>query len=303
MFVPTTAPRVEVERLRGYGARVHRSERNTPRPTKTAMTHVESTGALFCHAYDQPDIAADAGVIGEELLENVPDLHVVVVAVGGGGLFAGVAAALEGRGRVVAVEPVTAPTLHAALREGRPVDVVVSGVAADALGARRIGDVAFEVASRTKPTRVLVDDDAIIAARASLWQDYRMVAEHGAATARAALTSAAWTPSPSTMPCRPRIRMPMTLTNSASSVNSSPRAAAYSAFRFSAKASVSCSGRLKAAMITPDLIERLAGHRKAAGAFRTRVLRREGRRLSCGGRGGHDVCGHGLLGAARPATG
>jgi threonine dehydratase len=195
VFVPTTAPRVKVERLRQYGARVHQVGVEYAEAYEAAMSHVETTGAVFCHAYDQPDIAAGAGVIGEELLEDIPDLDVVIVAVGGGGLFAGVAAAVEGRSRVVAVEPVTAPTLHAALREGRPVDVAVSGVAADALGARRIGDVAFDVASRTTPSSVLVDDNAIVAARAALWQDYRIVAEHGAATAWAALTSAAWTPS------------------------------------------------------------------------------------------------------------
>jgi threonine dehydratase len=195
VFVPTTAPRVKVDRLLQYGAQVHKVGAEYAQAYEAAMAHVEATGALFCHAYDQPDIAAGAGVIGEELLQDVPDLDVAVVAVGGGGLFAGVAAALQDRARVVAVEPVTAPTLHAALRAGRPVDVAVSGVAADALGARRIGDVAFGVASRTKPPSVLVDDDAIIAARAALWQDYRIVAEHGAATAWAALTSAAWAPS------------------------------------------------------------------------------------------------------------
>jgi threonine dehydratase len=195
VFVPTTAPRVKVARLLDYGARVHRVGAEYAQAYEAAMAHVGSTGALFCHAYDQPDIAAGAGVIGEELREDIPDLDVVVVAVGGGGLFAGIAAALEDRAHVVAVEPVTAPTLHAALQAGRPVDVAVSGVAADALGARRLGDVAFDVASRTKPTSVLVDDDAIIAARAALWQDYRIAAEHGAATAWAALTSRAWTPS------------------------------------------------------------------------------------------------------------
>ena len=152
VFVPTTVPRVKVERLRGYGARVHQVGAEYAEAYEAAMSQGETTGALFCHAYDQPDVAAGAGVIGLELLEDIPALDVVIVAVGGGDLFAGVAAALDGRARVVAVEPVTAPTLHEALREGRPVDVAVSGVAADALGARRIGNVAFDVASRTTPT-------------------------------------------------------------------------------------------------------------------------------------------------------
>ncbi len=142
---------------------------------------------MFCHAYDQVEIAAGAGTIAEELLDDDPDIEVIVVAVGGGGLFAGVAVAAAGRADVVAVEPATIPTLHAALAQGAPVDVGVSGVAADALGARRIGGIAFDVAQRFPPRSVLVSDDEIVAARAELWQRYRIAAEHGAATAYAAV--------------------------------------------------------------------------------------------------------------------
>jgi threonine dehydratase len=118
----------------------------------------------------------------------------VLVAVGGGGLMAGIAAAVEGLARVVGVEPATAPTLHAALEAGAPVDVAVAGIAADSLGARRIGQIGFEVAVRTGVKSVLVSDDEIVAARSLLWADYRMVVEHGAAAAYAALTSGAYVP-------------------------------------------------------------------------------------------------------------
>lgn len=96
----------------------------------------------------------------------------------------------------MAVEPVTCQTLHAALDQGRPVDVSVSGVAADALGAQRVGDIAFDLASRHRPVCVLVDDDAIVAARSALWTEYRMPAEYGAATAYAALMAGAYVPEP-----------------------------------------------------------------------------------------------------------
>lgn len=108
--------------------------------------------------------------------------------------MAGIAAAVEGLARVVGVEPVTAPTLHAALEAGGPVDVAVSGVAADSLGARRIGRIGFDVAVRTGVVSVLVSDDEIVTARSRLWADYRMVVEHGAAAAFAALTSGAYVP-------------------------------------------------------------------------------------------------------------
>ena len=89
-----------------------------------------------------------------------------------------VAAALEGRARVVGVEPERIPTLERALHEGGPVAVDVSGVAADSLGATRLGDIAFSVASRTGVLPVLVSDEAIVEARRFLWSEYRLVVEH-----------------------------------------------------------------------------------------------------------------------------
>ncbi|MDQ0757184.1 threonine/serine dehydratase [Arthrobacter sp. B3I4] len=194
VFVPETAPQVKVERLRGYGAAVRQVGAEYAEAYAAAMEYVAQTGALFCHAYDQPEIAAGAGTLAEEILEDEPDIDTIVVAVGGGGLYAGIAAAAEGRAHVVAVEPVSIPTLHAALAAGHPVDVPVSGIAADSLGARRVGEIAFSMASRVPPTSVLVEDADIIAARAKLWSDYRIPAEYGAAAALAALTSGAYVP-------------------------------------------------------------------------------------------------------------
>lgn len=116
VFVPETAPAVKVARLRKYGAAVQQVGREYAEAYAAAIEFSDHAGALFCHAYDQPEIAAGAGTIGEEILTDIPDVDTIVVAVGGGGLFAGIAAAAEGRARVVAVEPVLIPTLHAALQ-------------------------------------------------------------------------------------------------------------------------------------------------------------------------------------------
>ena len=121
-------------------------------------------------------------------------MDTVLVAVGGGGLMSGVATAVEGRARVVGVEPVGAPTLHAALAAGEPVDVEVSGVAADSLGARRVGSIAWEVARRTGVGSVLVDDAALVDARWQAWDRYRLVLETGAAAPLAAVLSGAYVP-------------------------------------------------------------------------------------------------------------
>lgn len=194
VFVPETAPAVKVKKLWLVGASVIQGGADYAEAYEAAMAYAAQTGAVYCHAYDQPEIAAGAGTVGAELLEQLCDVDTVVVAVGGGGLMAGVAAAVEGRAKVLGVEPETAPTLHAALAAGEPVDVAVSGIAADSLGARRIGAIGFEVAVRTGVENVLVSEDHMVAARSLLWDQYRVVVEHGAAAAFAALHSGVYAP-------------------------------------------------------------------------------------------------------------
>ena len=195
VFVPTTAPPVKVEKLRRYGAQVVLHGAEYAAAYEAARGYAAQSGAVHCHAYDQPEIAAGAGTLGLEILDELDaQVDTVIVAVGGGGLMAGVAAAVEGSAHVVGVEPATIPTLRTALDNGGPADVSVSGVAADSLGARRLGHIAYEVAVRTHVRSLLVSDQDVIAARHLLWDQYRIVVEHAAATALAALTSAAYTP-------------------------------------------------------------------------------------------------------------
>lgn len=196
VFVPAAAPAVKVAKLKDIGAAVVQGGAEYAVAYEAAVAHAAETGAVYCHAYDQPEIAAGAGTVGLELLDQVPGVDTVLVAVGGGGLMAGIAAAVEGHAKVVAVEPEGAPTLHAALRAGSPVDVAVSGVAADSLGARSVGAIGFAVAVRAGVESVLVTDADIIAARKSLWNGYRIVVEHGAAAAYAALLCGAYVPEP-----------------------------------------------------------------------------------------------------------
>ena len=196
VYVPQAVPAVKVALLQQYGAEVVKSGSRYAEGYEAAVKHAAEVGALFCHPYDQPEVCAGQGTLGLELLEQTGgELDTVLVAVGGGGLMAGIAAATEGRARVVAVEPVTIPTLNAALAAGGPVDVDVSGIAADSLGATRIGDIAYAVAERTGVRSVLVDDADIIAARQLLWDRYRLPVEHGGATALAALLAGAYRPS------------------------------------------------------------------------------------------------------------
>ncbi|GII26928.1 threonine/serine dehydratase [Planotetraspora mira] len=192
IFVPEVCAPVKVEGLRLLGAHVTQVGEIYSEAYEASRERAAETGALEIHAYDQPEVVAGQGTVAVELLEQA-DVDTVLVAVGGGGLVAGVVAALDGRAGVVAVEPERIPTLHAALEAGEPVRVGVSGVGADALGASRIGQVAFDtVAGRV--SSVLVSDDAIVEARHALWREFRVAAEHAGAAALAALRSGVYVP-------------------------------------------------------------------------------------------------------------
>jgi threonine dehydratase len=195
VYVPETAPAVKVARLRALGADVVQIGSRYADAYEAATKRAADTGAMFCHAYDQLEVCAGQGTLGLELLEQTGgELDTILIAVGGGGLMAGVATAVETQARVIGVEPTAIPTLNAALAAGHPVDVDVSGVAADSLGATRLGDIAYAVATRAGVGSVLVDDDDIIAARRLLWDSYRLAVEHGTAAALAALLTGAYQP-------------------------------------------------------------------------------------------------------------
>ncbi|MEU9252022.1 serine/threonine dehydratase [Streptomyces sp. NPDC048270] len=191
VFLPVNAPRVKVERLRGYGAEVRLVGDRYAEALAACQEFAAVSGALSSHAYDHPLIAAGAGTLLDEIRAGLPGLDTVVVAVGGGGLFAGIATAAREHGvRVVAAEPENCRALNAALAAGRPVDVAVDSVAADSLGATRVSADALAAAQDGSVTSVLVPDTAITDARRALWEEHRIVVEAGAATALAAQRAA-----------------------------------------------------------------------------------------------------------------
>ncbi|MET8779525.1 threonine/serine dehydratase [Nocardia sp. NPDC004654] len=202
VFLPATAPTVKIDKLRGYGADVRLVGEQYADALTACHAFAESSGALLSHAYDNPLIAAGAGTLLTEIHRQLPRLDTVVVAVGGGGLFAGIATAAAHYGvRVVAVEPRNCRALHAALAAGAPVDVAVDSVAADALGARRVTELALIAAHAADSVSVLVSDEDILATRRALWAEHRLAVEHAAATAMAALTSGAYRPAPGERVC------------------------------------------------------------------------------------------------------
>lgn len=194
VFVPVTAPASKVAGLRRLGADVHLVGERYADALAAAVEHQRTSGALAVHAYDEPAVVAGQGTVGLELSEQAGGVDTVLVAVGGGGLAGGIAAAMAGEARVVGVEPLGCPTWHDAYAAGGPVDVEVGGLASDALGATRLGDVAWSVLELTGATSVLVEPGDVARARQLLWQQLHMVVEPGGAVAVAALLGGAYVP-------------------------------------------------------------------------------------------------------------
>lgn len=196
LFVPDTSPREKVDALEVYGATLHLVPGMYPDALDVSLRFVAEEGGVFAHAYDQPEVVAGAGTTGMEVEAQVPGVGSVLVAVGGGGLIAGVASWFRGTARVIGVETEGTPTLHAALAAGQPVDVELSGIAVSSLGARRIGDIAWQAASRWVDQSILVADDDAVRAQTWLWEELRLVVEPGSAAPVAALLTGAYRPAP-----------------------------------------------------------------------------------------------------------
>jgi threonine dehydratase len=194
VFVPNLTPPAKVARIAHYGARVVQIGETYAEALAASRDRQSETGALEVHAYDHRDVLAGQGTVGREFEHDAPDLTHVLVATGGGGLLGGIAAWYAGSVKVISVEPEGCPSLHDALKAGRPVEAPVGGLAADSLGARQVGDQMFPVAQAHVADAVLVPDEAIAVAQRMIWDRIRLVAEPGGATALAALLCGAFTP-------------------------------------------------------------------------------------------------------------
>jgi threonine dehydratase len=194
IFVPAGTPATKVNRIASYGASVIKGGEAYADALAACQIRQAETGALEVHAYDHSDVLAGQGTVGREFEIDAPDLTHVLVATGGGGLIGGVAAWYSGSAHIVSVEPEGCPTLHTALRMGQPVRCPVSGIASDALGAGQVGTLMFPIARAYVSDAVLVPDEAIRAAQLMLWEQMRLIAEPGGATALAALISRRYVP-------------------------------------------------------------------------------------------------------------
>ncbi|WP_104432263.1 threonine ammonia-lyase [Kineococcus xinjiangensis] len=194
VFMPEGAPIPKVQATRGYGAEVRFHGRNIDDALVEARRFGEETGAVLIHPFDHPDIVAGQGSVGLEVLEQCPDVRTVLVCTGGGGLVAGVAAALEGRRnaegrpiRVVGVQAEQAAAYPESLRAGRPVALPRMSTMADGIAVGRPGDVPFAVIRDLVDDVVTVSEEGLSRALVLLLERSKLVVEPAGAAAVAAL--------------------------------------------------------------------------------------------------------------------
>jgi len=196
IFVPVVSSPAKIARIRSYGAELVITGDTYSDALAAAQDWTASSGALPVHAFDQVETMLGAGSLALELEQQAEDVDTVLVAVGGGGLIAGIVARYAGAVQVIGVEPSAAPTLTMALEAGMPVTAPTGSIAVDSLAPRMIGELTFPVIQNFVAGTILVSDDDIRAAQRVLWDRLRLVAEPGGCAALAALLSGRHVPAP-----------------------------------------------------------------------------------------------------------
>jgi threonine dehydratase len=194
IFVPAISSPAKVARISGYGAAVVQEGANYQESQGLCQAYAGHSGALNIHAYNTEKTIIGQGTLGQELEEQCPDLDTVIIAVGGGGLIAGVASWYQSKIKVVGVEPRTCNALHAALAAGEPTLIRPAGLAADSLGASSAGTLMFPIAQEHVAEVVLIEDEDIKAAQRFLWTQAQIVTEPGGAAAFASLLAGSYKP-------------------------------------------------------------------------------------------------------------
>lgn len=189
VVMPRWAPLVKVSNCRSFGANVILQGESFADARAVAETMAHEQGLTYVNGFDDPDIIAGQGTAGLEILEDVPDVDVVIVPVGGGGLIAGVGLALKSlrpQVRVIGAEAANAPTLDASLKAGRIVRADTRPSLADGLNIAQVGERCFEIARQVVDELVLVDEEHIAQAVLRLLELEKMVIEGAGAVPLAA---------------------------------------------------------------------------------------------------------------------
>lgn len=194
IFMPLGVPVPKLLATRGYGAEVILEGATVETPLRLAAEFAERTGAVLIHPFDHRDIVVGQGTLGLELVEDMPDLETVIVGIGGGGLAAGVAAAVKARAaaegrevRIIGVQAHNSAAYPTSLAAGYPMQVETTPTIADGIAVARPGDLPFELIRQYVDEVVTVTEDDIARALLVLLERAKQVVEPAGAVGVAAI--------------------------------------------------------------------------------------------------------------------
>jgi threonine dehydratase len=189
IVMPSNSAKVKIRAVEGYGARVVLCEATESAREVTCSEVMAKTGATLIHSFENPYVIAGQGTAAVELLEDVPELDLVVCPVGGGGLLAGTAVAAKSMRqdiKVIAAEPENADDAAQSFRAGRVIRTEKKFTIADGLRTN-VGEPNFAIIKRHVDDIVTVSEDAIVGAMRTIWETMKIIIEPSAAVSYAAV--------------------------------------------------------------------------------------------------------------------
>jgi threonine dehydratase len=192
IFLPSNVVPDKVAKLKQWGASVEIVGDVWDDANAAALAFAERTGATYAHPFSDPVVVAGQGTLGLDVLDDMPDVDVILVAIGGGGLISGLSTAVKARRpatRIIGIEPVGSPTLHACLQAGRLVALDRLETRVATMSCRQTDQAIFEVVSDKVDEIVLVSDAEMESAARQLWFEFGIGADLSGAASLAALNS------------------------------------------------------------------------------------------------------------------
>jgi threonine dehydratase len=190
IVMPNTTPQIKVDAVKGFGGQVISYGNNFDEANAYALELAKQEGAIFVPPFDDEDVIVGQGTVARELLEQLPSLDAVFIAVGGGGLLAGMAAYIKTvnpKIRVIGVEAEDSACFAAAMEAGEPVDLDYVGSFADGVAVKRMGKETFRVAQQYCDEVITVSSDAICAAMQVIFVSMRAISEPSGALSLAGI--------------------------------------------------------------------------------------------------------------------
>lgn len=204
IYAPDNTAELKRRKIRAFGAELAIGGGYFDEANTAALERAEADRRTYIHPFADRAVIAGQGTLGLEILDDLPDVTTILVAIGGGGLIAGLALAvrsLRPEVRIIGIEPVGCPTLKASVEAGAVVPLQRIATRVATMAARMTAPINLAIAMQHVAEIVLVEDDAMLEAARHLWLTYGIAADLSAAAGLAALRTGAYRPGPDERVC------------------------------------------------------------------------------------------------------